>query len=152
MLKYMADVDAVIANGDHPLEKGVLREGCGLGCVPFMEGRNAITHDPCMLAVLESERLYALFHLLFGEPVGTFDFKWLRGVHRQAFTGAHMDSVYMSRGSQRLLTCWIPLMDIPVEMGTLAILEGSNSLPSFQQLRDTYGALDAEAEQLQGTG
>ena len=32
--------------------------------------------------------------------VRTFDFKWLRGVHREAFTGAHVDNVYMGRGTK----------------------------------------------------
>ena len=28
-------------------------------------------------------------------------------------------------GSERLLTCWVPVGDIPVEMGTLAVSEAS---------------------------
>ena len=33
----------------------------------------------------------------------------------EEFTGAHFDSVYMGRGSQDLMTTWIPLGDYPVE-------------------------------------
>ena len=60
------------------------------------------------------------------------------------FTGVHLDWVYMGRGTEELYTCWIPIGDIPVEMGTLAVLEGSSSLPQFQKLRNTYGQMDAE--------
>ena len=30
-------------------------------------------------------------------------------------------------------------------MGTLAVLEGSNSRPEFEKIRQTYGQMDAEA-------
>ena len=51
---------------------------------------------------------------IFGQEVTTFDHKWLRVMPYEKFTGCHVDSVYMSRGTQRLLTCWIPFGDIPV--------------------------------------
>lgn len=84
----------------HPWENGVLAANCGVHCLPFMEGRNDITHSPAVLGLLESPEIRVFFDRLFGEPSRSFDFKWLRAVHRQAFTGAHTDSVYMSRGSQ----------------------------------------------------
>lgn len=78
--------------------------------------------------------------------------KRLRAVHHSGFTGAHMDSVYMSRGTPKLVTMWTPFGDVGTAMGTIAIMEGSHRLPAFAHLRDTYGAMDAEAEKLQGTG
>ena len=36
-------------------QDGVLRERCGLGCVPFMEGRNNVTHSPELLSVFEGK-------------------------------------------------------------------------------------------------
>ena len=63
---------------------------------------------------------------------------------REGFTGIHADWVYMGRGTSNLLTCWIPIGDVPIEMGTLAVLEGSNSLPKFHPIRSTYGQMDAE--------
>ena len=71
-----------------------------------------------MKNVLEGERLREFFEEhIFGEKVTTFDFKWLRVMPREKFTGCHVDSVYMSRGTQRLLTTWIPFGDIPVGNG-----------------------------------
>ncbi len=50
-----------------------------------------------------------------------------RAVHHDAFTGAHVDSVYMSRGAKSLMTMWTPMGDIPAEMGVLAVCEGSHN-------------------------
>lgn len=52
-----------------------------------------------------------------------------RGINRQEFTGAHVDSVYMSRGTDELYTMWTPFGDVNVEMGTLAVCEKSHKLP-----------------------
>jgi ectoine hydroxylase-related dioxygenase (phytanoyl-CoA dioxygenase family) len=48
----------------------------------------------------------------------------------------------MMKGTEELTTCWVPLMDIPLEMGPLCVLEGSNSLPGFAKMRSTFGAWD----------
>ena len=50
-----------------------------------------------------------------------------RGMHGGGFTGVHVDNVYMSRGStSHLYTMWTPFDDVTVEMGTLAVNEGSH--------------------------
>jgi len=54
-----------------------------------------------------------------------------RAMHRDAFTGAHVDNVYMSRGTSDLLTLWTPFGDITADMGTLALCEGSNCLDRY---------------------
>lgn len=41
-------------------------------------------------------------------------------------TQAHYDLVYLREGSDRVLSMWIPLGDIPLERGGLAYLEGSH--------------------------
>lgn len=43
-----------------------------------------------------------------------------------ASTGAHYDLTYLRAGTDRLCTSWIPIGDIPVEMGGLIYLEGSD--------------------------
>ena len=52
-----------------------------------------------------------------------------RGVYHDGFTGAHVDNVYMGRGTKELFTMWTPFDDVPVEMGTLTMCEGSHRLP-----------------------
>jgi Phytanoyl-CoA dioxygenase (PhyH) len=43
-------------------------------------------------------------------------------------TGGHYDLIYLRAGTDRLCTSWIPLGDIPVEMGGLIYLEYSDAV------------------------
>ncbi|ENN88768.1 hypothetical protein RHSP_43751 [Rhizobium freirei PRF 81] len=43
-------------------------------------------------------------------------------------TPAHYDLVYLRGGTSRVVTAWIPIGDIPVEMGGLTYLEGSHAI------------------------
>ncbi|XP_045196299.1 uncharacterized protein LOC123551431 isoform X1 [Mercenaria mercenaria] len=148
----------ILSEGDGKLdlkknwEEGVLDLRCGGGCLPYMEGRNDITHSEAVSKILEGPRPFAFFKTLFGETVRTFDYKWLRAVHRQAFTGAHVDNVYMSRGTPNLLTMWTPFGDCDPTIGCLAVSEGSNRLPGFDKLHSTYSQVDVEDINLNGSG
>ena len=139
-------------DSSQPLESGVLDSRCGRGCVPFMEGRNSISHHQDVLQVLEGPRPTLFFEKLLGGEVLTFDYKWLRGVHREAFTGAHVDNVYMSRGTSQLYTMWTPLGDVTTDMGTLAVVESSNNDKNFKRFQETYGSCDIEKENILGSG
>ena len=62
---------------------------------------------------------------------------------QEAFTGAHVDNVYMSRGTAQLFTLWTPVGDVTTDMGTLAVVEGSHRGEQFAhfqvgQLRVSY--------------
>jgi len=121
------------------------------GKMPQIMGRKGITHDPEVRSVLEGRPIFDFFSRYFDAPVLTYDFKWLRGVATDDFTGAHIDIVYMGRGTtQNLFTCWVPLGDIPIEQGTLALCLGSHKLPGFQKLRDTYGKMDVDRDRVGG--
>ena len=43
-------------------------------------------------------------------------------------TGAHYDLTYLRGGTNRLVTAWIPIGDVPANMGGLVYLEGSHVL------------------------
>lgn len=135
-----------------PLDSGVLDSRCGRGCLPFMEGRNCITHSKAVLDVLEGNHTRDFFQQLLQGPAVTYDYKWLRGVYKNAFTGAHVDNVYMSRGTSNLLTIWTPFGENPLEMGALACVESSNQLPRLHHFQATYGSCDLEAENVAGSG
>src|SRR5262249_52863920 len=64
-------------------------------------------------------------------------------------TPPHCDSVYMNRGSQKLLTAWTPIGDATFETGALMLLEGSTR---NQRLRETYCKLDVDAYCMNKTG
>jgi ectoine hydroxylase-related dioxygenase (phytanoyl-CoA dioxygenase family) len=44
-----------------------------------------------------------------------------------AATGAHYDLTYLRAGTDQVATSWIPIGDVPVEMGGLVYLEGSHT-------------------------
>lgn len=46
--------------------------------------------------------------------------------HDPNATGAHYDLVYLRGGTDRFCTVWIPIGDVPVQMGGLAYLENSH--------------------------
>lgn len=125
-----------------PVLEGVMRAG---KTVPML-GRKGITHAPPVRNVFEHRALFDFYSRYFDEPATTFDYKWLRGVGNEEYTGAHFDVVYMGRGSGRLLTCWIPLGEVPVEHGTLAVCVGSHNSARFERLRQTYGKMDVDRD------
>jgi len=57
-------------------------------------------------------------------------------------TGAHYDLTYLRAGTDRVCTSWIPIGDIPVEMGGLVYLEGSDALG--RNLEAEFSAKNAE--------
>jgi hypothetical protein len=70
-----------------------------------------------------SAPLVDLFAGVLGGPVVTYDFKWLRGVGGGYYTRMHWDSIFWEQGD--VFSAWIPLGDIPVELGPLAMLCGA---------------------------
>ena len=148
VLAHLQAVGGVLAGGSG--EPAEVVPGCGLGCLPNMEGVNAVTHAPAVLAVIDGAPLRRAVGAALGLPpeqLTTFDYKWLRAVGVGGFTGVHCDSVYMARGSASLQTCWIPLEPAAtLELGALAVLRSSHAAPGLARLRATYGALDSEAE------
>jgi len=145
ILQYMAEHEA-LEPGSRPLDGVMGQYGKSVG----MMGRKPITHADEVKAVLEGRELFDFYQTYFGETARTFDYKWLRAVGNEQFTGCHFDVVYMGRGSGNLLTAWVPFGDAPVEHGTLAICEGSHNDPGFQKLRDTYGKVDVDRDRLDG--
>lgn len=145
IMVHMAAAEALTPNT--PILDGVMPKGGR--SVPMM-GRKGIAHHPDVLAVLENEALFAFFSSYFGEPALSFNYKWLRAVGNEQYTGAHYDFVYMGQGSPNLHTVWIPFGDIEIEQGTLAMCVGSNRLPAFDRLKSTYGQMDVDRDQTEG--
>lgn len=137
------------------LQRGELDEGGSADEAPMRGGRRPglvlFTDDELreseeVRTTLESSALRDFFGAFFGEEATTFAYKWMRAVGAGEFTGAHVDSVYMGRGSQQLMTAWIPLGDVAVEEGTLMALPRSHAHPDYAELRTGYGALDVDRD------
>ncbi len=145
VMQHMAQQQA-LTPGTPPLEGVMPRGGRS---VPMM-GRKGIAHHADVLNVLESEELYAFFATFFGEDALTFNYKWLRAVGNEQYTGAHYDYVYMGQGSPNLHTVWVPFGDVEVDQGTLAMCVGSHRLPAFDPLKQTYGRMDVDRDRTEG--
>ena len=100
---------------------------------------------------VESPHLMQFFDRFLGGKSMTFDFKWVRAVAPGDATGAHLDMVYMGRGTPNLVTCWTPWGDTPREMGSLAILVGSHRLPAWEKVHATYGRMDVDRDHVEGS-
>ena len=76
-----------------------------------------------------SAPIWKFYEEVFGEPVMLHKRKILRytKVGDLSCTGAHYDLTYLRAGTDRVYTNWIPIGDIPVEMGGLVYLEGSHA-------------------------
>jgi ectoine hydroxylase-related dioxygenase (phytanoyl-CoA dioxygenase family) len=55
-------------------------------------------------------------------------------------TPAHYDLVYLRGGTNRIVTAWIPIGDVPVEMGGLVYLEGSHAIGAKMEVEFTAKA------------
>lgn len=117
----------------------------------MLKGAEDIIRHPDFLAAVECDELKAVFEEIFQEGCRTFDFKWLRAVPPGDSSGFHMDSVYMAGGSSKLLTCWIPFLDVPLDLGGLAVMPGTHASEDFAQMRATYGQLDMDRDSVGGT-
>ncbi len=136
-----------IAEGTDP-EEAVMKPGAGH---PATLGRKGISHTPEMLSVIEGKPVFDFFQHYFGTQPMTYDYKWLRAVRPDGFTGAHYDVVYMGRGTVgKLVTVWTPIDDVPLEKGGLALCVGSHNLPGFQKVRDSYGKMDVDRDRVDG--
>ena len=85
------------------------------------------------------------YESFLGGPVRSLDYIWVRNVRVGSATPVHFDWVYMGRGTRNLYTTWIPMGDVPLTDGPLALLEGSHRIAEIQR---TYGALDVDRDGL----
>lgn len=77
-----------------------------------------------------SEDIWQFYERLLGDTVYLHKRKLVRHVPPQTTiaTGAHYDLVYLRGGTDSVCSSWIPLGDIPIEMGGLVYLENSHHI------------------------
>lgn len=132
---------------DAPLLEGRIRAGAGGA---FHGGDRRLVGAPAFQALVRAPRLVRFFSALFAEPATTYDYQWLRLVGTGEATGAHVDAVYMGRGTPDVITCWTPIGDVGLDQGPLAICVGSHRSPGFEPVRRTYGRMDVDRDRVAG--
>jgi hypothetical protein len=98
--------------------------------------------NPKLHQLLYGGRMMEFFGMFLGGPVRHYDFTWVRAVAPGRGTYAHMDVVYMGRGTRNLYTAWTPLGDVPRTIGGLLLLERSHR---HERLNQGYGSKDVDA-------
>jgi hypothetical protein len=100
------------------------------------------SHDT-VRQITRLDSLVTLFSDLLGEPARGLDFVWPRAAGPGRGEVPHCDWVYVSRGTPRLLTVWIPLTDVPLARGPIMVLEKSHRANAL-----TKRYLDLDADKL----
>jgi len=88
-------------------------------------------------------RLWQFYEELLGGDVYLHKRKIVRQTypHDPKTTDAHYDLIYLRGGTDTVLSSWIPLGDIPLEMGGLTYLEGSDKFG--RQMETDFAARNA---------
>ena len=123
----------------HLAEAGVIEPGSdptlGLG------GRGAIQHELVTRRIMSIVRSAAYENFCSQPQLWRFMEHLLGGIaylHRRkilrhtfprspSVTPAHYDLIYLRGGTDRIVTAWIPIGDVPARMGGLVYLEGSHA-------------------------
>ncbi len=148
LLRQVLDRDSVIAlrgayfsmfEPSYLAEGTVPQEGIWSGEVPYGLPSHGYPGHPAHTFVrskvfadfVSDERLLKVAELLLGDVEAMrLPRQIVRHFHRGASASrAHTDFDYLDRGSDQILTMWIPIGDCPAQTGGLAYLEGSHRLP-----------------------
>ena len=132
-------VDAAVATGSS--RRAALHGDLG----EFWRG---VCEAPALRALSHGAALGAAAQAALGAPVEPFDFLWLRTMVEGRASPLHLDHVYMNRGTERLVTAWIPLGDVPLAAGPLVVVEGSHR---FEDVAARYRGVDVDRDGLPGS-
>jgi hypothetical protein len=105
------------------------------GVLPQLNGHESVRQ------ITELRSLMRITSDLFAEQAKALNLVRVRAAGPGRGELPHCDWVYMSRGTDRLLTTWMPVADVPIERGPLMILERSHRENPFTQ---KYLTLDAD--------
>jgi len=128
LLKY-----AMIGEIDdrHPLDDAVEGNRAGLATANLRAFTESVRTGAHYEAVIFDHRLLSVVGAILDGPVQPYTFRWPRLVRHGEGCGFHCDGPYMSRGTDRHLSTWIPLGAVPPEQSGLMILEDSHVNPDL---------------------
>jgi len=106
---------------DHPIDEAI-----PAAVNPDRASHRVLEENRQIPAIVFGPRILGFYREVFGCPVAHFDHIWTRVVRPGPGTPPHADSVYMNRGSAKLMTAWIPYGDVTREIGGLMVLEQSH--------------------------
>ena len=103
----------------------------------------SVSEGPAVRHAVHGKAVRAVAAKLLERPVRPFDFVWLRAMLSGRASPLHFDHVYMNRGTDKVVTVWIPLGDVAVADGPLAVVENSHR---FDELIASYRGHDVDRD------
>lgn len=127
--------EGVLAPGT-PIERAIAKPGLEMSFRADLANRSAP-----LRRLLYGPRVMRFYDEFLGGEATHYDYTWMRVVAPGKGSPPHCDIVFMGRGTPNVFTAWIPLGDIPLNVGGLIILEGSHA---DEALRRTYCTMDVD--------
>jgi hypothetical protein len=142
LLKY-----AVLGEVDdrYPITEGIAGDASGLATANLRAFTASLRSGARYEAVILDPALLGVVGTLLDGPVRPYDFRWPRLARPGEGCGFHCDGPYMSRGTDRHLSVWIPLGHVAPHEGALMVLEGSHR---SEELAAGYLTKDADRDGL----
>lgn len=118
----------LLAPGSDPVD-GIYSGGEGVDRQALRHLAAEIVRWASYEAFCLSAPIWQFYEEFYGGPVYLHKRKLIRYTRPgdASTTGAHYDLTYLRAGTDRVLTSWIPIGDIPIRMGGLVYLEGSDA-------------------------
>ncbi len=120
----LAEMGEIRPPADEGIAAGVSRRSAfaaGLGA--FWK---SVSEGPALRRVTHGPRLAELAGMLLDAPARPHDYLFLRPAPVGNATDLHYDYPFFAGGASQIVTCWMPLGEIPVCDGPLAIVENSH--------------------------
>lgn len=106
----------------------------------------SVSESAELRAVTHGSQLRDVMSMILGETARPHDYLFLRPAPVGNATNLHYDYPFFAGGASSIATCWIPLGDIPVENGPLAVVENSHRFGDLiDPIRSAALAASAEA-------
>jgi ectoine hydroxylase-related dioxygenase (phytanoyl-CoA dioxygenase family) len=86
----------------------------------------SVSEGPALRHVTHGHQLRDLVALLFDAPARPHDYLFLRPAPVGNATNLHYDYPFFAGGASQIVTCWLPLGEIPVCDGPLVVVEHSH--------------------------
>jgi hypothetical protein len=103
----------------------------------------SVSEGPAVRCAVHGDRARKVASAVLDDAVRPFDFIWLRAMLAGRASPLHFDHVYMNRGTDKVVSVWIPLGDVAVADGPLAIVEDSHR---FADLIARYRGHDVDRD------
>jgi hypothetical protein len=141
ILRRLAEVGEVAADHARAMPTGLSRRA-----TMYPEpGRfwEEVSNEPDLRRVTDAPELRRLTGRIFDAPTSGFDFVWLRAMAPGRGSPLHVDHPYMNRGTDRLVTCWIPLGPVGIDESPLFVVENSHT---FGDIRSRFEGHDVDRD------